>query len=637
MNEKDLFVLVNEKKILQDVPKASKPTTFFADALKRFLKNKSSLVAFFFISFLSFFAVVLPISSSNNPTIANARFLPPRWQIFEGSGILDGTLTYSGIIIDNTDPNKLIPIGFDQTAIVGDIEVFEDVTNTQSPYAFGGYLSLRPDNRDVNLTIFSPSFNIDLTKNIVFKINIPEEVNTTRNPANLPRYKFLLDLNLLGSNYSLTIKDVSSDFGLIEINVNEEINDLLTTLDLSLNNLSVAFGIMVLTEASPLVFPSLFVQSFEITNSLLDSNVFSSINFTDGNSLMMRDLNPNLAWKIQSIKDSVLVSSGVKNVIDAKILRGNFKYNPYLEVFGLKERVIGQSIILDYIQKGWINYSFDQGITSFSLTEAGEEYSPLRVVLSQKTISALGKVTIEVSGIISMYRFYGFTEMPYYYFGTDNLGKDFLIEVFAGLRTSLLLGLLVTFVNVMFGILWGSISGYFGGNVDLYMERFTEILGGVPWIIILTLAILLLGQSFITFIIALTLTGWIGIASLTRSQFYRYKRREYVLASRTLGAKDGRLIFRHILPNAIGPIITSSVLLIPGVIFAEATISFLGLGFTSLPSLGVALSNGQQFLSSSPYLTYSGSLVISIIMISFNLFGNGLRDAFNPSLKGIGE
>jgi oligopeptide transport system permease protein len=167
------------------------------------------------------------------------------------------------------------------------------------------------------------------------------------------------------------------------------------------------------------------------------------------------------------------------------------------------------------------------------------------------------------------------------------------------------------------------------------MERFTEILGGVPWIVIMTLAILHLGNNFSTFLLAITLTGWIGTSSLTRSQFYRYKRREYVLASRTLGASDWRLIFRHILPNSIGPIVTSSVLLIPGIIFSEATISYLGLGLQGLPSLGVALSQAQEYLETSPYLIGWGSVIISILMISFNLFGNGLRDAFNPSLKGV--
>jgi oligopeptide transport system permease protein len=227
--------------------------------------------------------------------------------------------------------------------------------------------------------------------------------------------------------------------------------------------------------------------------------------------------------------------------------------------------------------------------------------------------------------------------MPYFFFGTNHMGYDYFKVVFSGLSTSLLLGLMGMLINVSFGMVWGSISGYFGGDVDLVMERITEILGGVPWIVIITLAVLTLGRNFSTFLLAITLTGWIGTSSLTRSQFYRYKRREYVLASRTLGAKDSRLIFRHILPNSIGPIVTSSVLLIPGIIFLEATVSYLGLGLQGFPSLGVALSEAQNYLATSPYLIGWGSVIISLLMISFNLFGNGLRDAFNPSLKGVDQ
>ena len=166
------------------------------------------------------------------------------------------------------------------------------------------------------------------------------------------------------------------------------------------------------------------------------------------------------------------------------------------------------------------------------------------------------------------------------------------------------------------------------------MERFCDILGGVPWIVVMTLAILLLGNNVVTFALALCLTGWMGTAARTRTQFYRFKGREYILASRTLGANDGRLIFKHILPNAMGTIITSSVLMIPSTIFSEATLSYLNLGLQGSNSFGNILSNNQQYLNSYPALIVFPAIIISLIMISFNLFGNGLRDAFNPSLKG---
>ena len=134
--------------------------------------------------------------------------------------------------------------------------------------------------------------------------------------------------------------------------------------------------------------------------------------------------------------------------------------------------------------------------------------------------------------------------------------------------------------------------------------------------------------------LAMCLTGWIGTAGLTRTQFYRFKRREYVLASRSLGASDGRLIFHHILPNSMGTIVTSSVLMIPNVIYAEATISYLGIGLSGQSSLGNILSTNQANISTNQYLLIFPSVIIAVILICFNLFGNGLRDALNPSLKG---
>ena len=133
------------------------------------------------------------------------------------------------------------------------------------------------------------------------------------------------------------------------------------------------------------------------------------------------------------------------------------------------------------------------------------------------------------------------------------------------------------------------------------------------------------------------LTGWVGMASRVRMQFYRFKGHEYVLAARTPGASDRRLIFKHIYPNSLGTIITGSVLAIPGVIFSESMLSYLhiiNLETSSLTSIGTLLAGGQGYLSTYPHIIFFPALFISILMISFNLFGNGLRDAFNPSLRG---
>ena len=260
------------------------------------------------------------------------------------------------------------------------------------------------------------------------------------------------------------------------------------------------------------------------------------------------------------------------------------------------------------------------------------ENSPVEDFISITCDEQTGTMYYNVK--LSLYKFYGYYKMPKFLMGTDKNGKDMLKYVFEGLRTSLLLGILTFIVCFIFGLIWGSVSGYFGGTVDLVMERFTDILHGVPWIVVMTLAIKHLGQSFFVFGLSICLTGWIGTAATTRTQFYRFRGREYVLASRSLGANDARLIAKHILPNAMGTIITSSVLMIPSVIFSEATISYLGLGLKGLSSLGVILSDNQTQLTIHPYLLIFPATVIALLMISFNLFGNGLRDAVNPSLKG---
>ncbi len=240
----------------------------------------------------------------------------------------------------------------------------------------------------------------------------------------------------------------------------------------------------------------------------------------------------------------------------------------------------------------------------------------------------------------------GYDDIPYFLFGTTAAGRDLFTLIWVATRTSLLIGVIVASINITVGIIYGSISGYYGGLVDLIMQRFSEVVGRVPWIVTLSIFVSIFGPGIMTLIYILIFAGWIGVAAITRTQFYRYKGREYVLASRTLGARDARLIFRHILPNGIGTIITSSILSIPGVIFAESTISYLGFGIGhgqefklfgitfSGVSIGVLLAEARTYLLTKPYLTLFPAIVISILMITFNMFGNALRDAFNPSLRG---
>ena len=235
-------------------------------------------------------------------------------------------------------------------------------------------------------------------------------------------------------------------------------------------------------------------------------------------------------------------------------------------------------------------------------------------------------------------------------FGATKEGQDLFTRLAEGGRFSLLLGVGISLINFIIGLIWGAISGYYGGTVDLVMERITDVIANVPTIIVLSLCSIQFtsnialkeklgsgGLLILAFLVAFIFNGWVGVAGTTRMQFYRFKGQEYVLASRTLGAKDRRLIFKHILPNAAGTLVTRCVLMIPGIIFAESSLSYLGIisfSGSGLASIGDILESGQGDLASNPYRVLFPALIISVLMISYNLFGNGLRDAFNTTLRG---
>ncbi|MBP5209499.1 MAG: ABC transporter permease [Clostridia bacterium] len=227
-------------------------------------------------------------------------------------------------------------------------------------------------------------------------------------------------------------------------------------------------------------------------------------------------------------------------------------------------------------------------------------------------------------------------------FGSNDYGRDIFVRLANGARFSFLLAISVSLINLSIGAVYGAIEGYYGGAADMIMERVVEILSGVPFMVVVVLFKLHLANKVGMvgcLLFAFVVTGWIGMAGRVRTQFYRFKHQEYVLAARTLGASDGRLIFKHIFPNALGTIITSCVLVIPGVIFSESSLSYLGiinLDGTKVTSVGTLLADGSGgMLRAAPHIILFPALFISLLEISFNLFGNGLRDAFNPSLRGV--
>ena len=231
-------------------------------------------------------------------------------------------------------------------------------------------------------------------------------------------------------------------------------------------------------------------------------------------------------------------------------------------------------------------------------------------------------------------------EEPLFLFGTTETGKDIFACLAYGARFSFVFATIVAAVNFIVGVIWGSISGYFGGKVDLFMERFSDILGSVPTMIVITLLKYHMGTSSqaLVLFIAFFATGWIGMAGTTRMQFYRFKNQEYVLAARTLGAKDSRIMFKHIFPNGLGTIVTSVALVIPSMIYSETSFTYLGiinLEAGNTTSVGTLIAAGQQsIMANAGYVAFFPCMFLVLLMLSFNLFGNGLRDAFNPSLRG---
>ena len=232
---------------------------------------------------------------------------------------------------------------------------------------------------------------------------------------------------------------------------------------------------------------------------------------------------------------------------------------------------------------------------------------------------------------------------PEYILGTDSQGYDLSLRMADGIRLSLLLAVCVSAINLVLGAIYGAIEGYYGGVVDIVMDSFKEIIGNVPFIVVATLFQIHLAAkvgAIPCLLFAFVLTGWISMSSRVRTQFYRFKNQEYVMAARTLGAKDSRIIWKHIFPNSLGTIITGSALVIPNVINSESMLSYLGivkLSTASTTSLGNMLADAQGIWTNYPHLMICPAIVLSLLMICFNLFGNGLRDAFNPSLRGVEE
>lgn len=723
------FEYVQLDSSIHDQKFKTKPTTFLKDAMKRFVKNKSSVVAASILGVLIMMAIVVPLADQNNIDANNdiATFLPPKWFSNYNGGFMDGTGKVSNVTLD--PDNGYYPAADDngnykyrKEGVVGEIKretgYADSPTKVVLKYGQKGTISLTTDeDHTADTYIISNQFSLDLTANydISFKLN----KEYCENEGSYPEYALCIFSDQKA-------KDGTGIFPITALSTEYETEDheaftisnvasVLTSADgydssYSFDNASIGFllkgntdnlqktlyisSIDIKKDGAPVTYTDV-ETSTEVNVGFTDAtrgypswkNFYSEVKSTVGlyhseitvgsftydyyaaaycndewdftesdleRFMELGYLEEEYAWykvlptSVSKFPGDVKTPAVYYTQEECDAINAQYGLNPgdygYRTTSDIKEEEVlyASNDLYQIAGEYWVKDTL--GVADLVLTEKGKEMCPAEKALSV-TVNKFGSFESK-SLHCERSRYKYFYYMGYtakcakvnYIFGTDAQGHDFFKVVFAGLLTSLELGVLASAINIVIGVVWGAISGYFGGWVDVLMERFCEILGGMPFIVLMTLIVLLFGKSnFWIFLFCLCLTGWMGTAHVTRSQFYRYRGREYVLASRTLGASDWRLIFLHILPNGIGTIVTSAVLMIPGVIFSEASISYLlpgALSFQGATSFGLTLSTAQGFIQLYPYMIVSSSIVMSLIMICFNLFGNGLRDAFNPTTKG---
>lgn len=221
-----------------------------------------------------------------------------------------------------------------------------------------------------------------------------------------------------------------------------------------------------------------------------------------------------------------------------------------------------------------------------------------------------------------------------HWFGTDALGRELWDRVWVGARVSLAIGLIAAVIQTIIGVIVGGIAGFYGGKIDMFIMRFIDVMIAIPYLIFVILIMVIMGAGIIPIVIAIAITGWLEMARLVRGQIIQLKNEEFVISAISLGASPFRLTFKHLVPNTLGVIIVSLTMAIPGAIFSEAFLSFIGIGIKPpMTSWGQLAKIGTDVMQVYPYQLLLPAIFISLTMLSLQLFGDGLRDALDPKLR----
>ena len=333
-------------------------------------------------------------------------------------------------------------------------------------------------------------------------------------------------------------------------------------------------------------------------------------------------------------KEFALKHNDDEIAVDTNFAAQSFWKDAILRFFGKRSAVLGLILIVVIV----LLAVFGPGMNSY--TYSGQDLSQKNFAPRVPGIERLGILdgsekmsTTTGSKLTNAYQEKDKLDV-YYWFGSDTYGRDIWTRTWSGAKVSLIIAVAAALIDMIIGMSYGLISGYFGGKVDMVMQRILEIANGIPRLVIVTLLLLVLKPGMLTIIFALMLTEWVGMSRIARAEMLKLKEQEFVLASRTLGAGSFFIIFKEILPNIIGPIITQVMFSIPTAIFTEAFLSFVGLGIP-VPqcSLGSLISEGFNSFTTHSYQIIPPIIVMALLMLSFNLVADGLREALDPKMK----